>query len=103
MALSSPIRNALLAAVLLLSACTSESTDDAARSTEQEAGIAQKTGGDERRTDLEPLTDRFPAIGEPIEVVWASGTHGELSAGGIPARSYLIDETDQLLIIAVFE
>lgn len=46
---------------------------------------------DERgmRTDLDPLTSRFPAIGEPVSASWMSGTLGDRDAPG--PSSYWID------------
>lgn len=49
----------------------------------------QKSGTGERRTDLEPLTDRFPALGSPVSATWYSGTLGRDEAPG--PSSYWID------------
>ena len=50
---------------------------------------AEKTGTGQRRVDTEPLTQRFPLIGDPVRVVWYSGTTG---SGGAPGPStYWID------------
>lgn len=42
-----------------------------------------------RRTDLQPLTDRFPALGMPQRAVWFSGTVGDQRAPG--PTTYWID------------
>jgi hypothetical protein len=47
---------------------------------------------DERglRTDLDPLTKRFPAIGQPTSATWESGTLGDSRAAPGPS-TYWID------------
>lgn len=50
---------------------------------------ADKQGSGERRTDLKPLTDRFDALGEPVDAVWLSGTLGSERAPG--PSSFWID------------
>lgn len=54
----------------------------------------QKSGAGERRTDLEPLTDRFPALGSPVSATWYSGTLGRDEAPG--PSSYWIDAVVRL-------
>ena len=51
---------------------------------------------DERgmRTDLEPLTKRFPALGQPVSARWESGTLGDDRAPG--PSSYWIDGVVEL-------
>lgn len=50
---------------------------------------AQKGDPGPVRTDLDPLTKRFPALGEPVSATWQSGVLGDEEAPG-PA-SYWID------------
>lgn len=50
---------------------------------------AEKTGTGERRVDTDPLTRRFPLIGDPVQVVWYSGTMGLDDAPG--PSTYWID------------
>lgn len=38
---------------------------------------AEKSGSGEVRHDLDPLTDRFPQLGEPESATWLSGTMGD--------------------------
>lgn len=83
---------AVLIAAVFFAACGSESAIDPAEKdtamTESQPSI-DKTGTGERRTDLDPLTDRFAAIGTPLAAVWMSGTLGDERVPG-PA-SYWID------------
>lgn len=37
----------------------------------------EKRGADEIRTDTNPLTSRFSALGTPVSVAWMSGTVGD--------------------------
>lgn len=81
---------AALAAVLTLTAtagCTAEPapTDDRPRSA---VSSTTKTGTGDVRTDFEPLTTRFGALGRPVSATWMSGTLGGSSPG--PA-TYWID------------
>lgn len=50
---------------------------------------AGKSGTGELRTDLEPLTKRFSALGSPERVRWMSGTFGSGRAPG--PSTYWID------------
>jgi hypothetical protein len=60
-------------------------TTDRTRST---VSSATKTGTGDVRTDLEPLTKRFSALGRPVSATWMSGTLG----GDAPGPStYWID------------
>ena len=60
-------------------------TDHRTRST---VSSATKTGTGDVRTDLEPLTKRFSALGTPVSATWMSGTVG----GDAPGPStYWID------------
>lgn len=49
---------------------------------------AEKVVSGQLRTDLEPLTSRFPALGKPVSAQWMSGTLGRSGVG--PTR-YWID------------
>lgn len=50
---------------------------------------AEKNGDGRLRTDLEPLTSRFSALGQPLAATWMSG---ELGSGRVPGpTSYWID------------
>jgi hypothetical protein len=78
------------AALLTLAATAACSTDptpptDRTRST---VSSATKTGTGDVRTDLDPLTKRFDALGRPVSATWMSGTLG----GDAPGPStYWID------------
>ncbi|MCL2490908.1 MAG: hypothetical protein FWF36_09375, partial [Propionibacteriaceae bacterium] len=43
----------------------------------------------QRRTDLEPLTKRFPLLGSPVAAIWYSGQMGDDSIPG--PTTYWID------------
>ncbi|KRC91980.1 hypothetical protein ASE25_00915 [Terrabacter sp. Root85] len=81
---------AALAAALTVTVTAGCSTDptpatDRTRST---VSSATKTGTGDVRTDLEPLTRRFSALGTPVSATWMSGTLG----GDAPGPStYWID------------
>ena len=81
---------AALAAALTVTVTAGCSTDptpptDRTRST---VSSATKTGTGDVRTDLEPLTKRFSALGTPVSATWMSGTVG----GDAPGPStYWID------------
>lgn len=80
-------RRSLLGAAgaLLLAGCTIPG--DNTRGTTMPA--AQKQGDGRLRTDTEPLTKRFPALGAPTRVAWMSGT---MSSSGAPGpTTYWID------------
>jgi len=70
----------IVTAVLLLAGCST-------------AGVAEKNGSDELRTDVAPLTDRFPEL-DPVSVEWKSGTLGSDSAPG--PSTYWIDAVIEL-------
>lgn len=53
------------------------------------AGVAEKSGTGELRTDVEPLTKRFPGLDGPEQVRWMSGTFGSDRAPG--PSTYWID------------
>ncbi|MFE7505286.1 hypothetical protein [Promicromonospora sp. NPDC057488] len=78
------------AVVLLLTACggpggTSTSTGSTGTSStggrgsgmSEESAAGEKIGDGELRTDLEPLTERFPALGTPTGAEWMGGTLGD--------------------------
>jgi len=83
----------IAAAVLTLAtagACSTEPNPpaDRTRSTVSTVTPGTKTGTGEVRTDLEPLTKRFSALGQPVSATWMSGTLG----GDAPGPStYWID------------
>jgi hypothetical protein len=55
---------------------------------------AQKTAANPVRHDLEPLTKRFPALGNPVSASWVSGTMGD---SRVPGPSlYWIDAVVEL-------
>jgi len=60
-------------------------------STERDESLppAEKNGTGELRSDLEPLVDRFGAIGAPLSAVWMSGTTGDDRVPG--PTTYWID------------
>ncbi|MDF9876657.1 hypothetical protein [Cellulosimicrobium cellulans] len=84
---------AVLAGVLALTACSpgtgpGERTTDPTRETTM-ADTPTKNGTGEVRTDLEPLTKRFAALGAPVAATWSSGTVGD---EGVPGpTTYWID------------
>jgi hypothetical protein len=84
---------ATAAALLTLTAAGACSTQpdpptDRTRSTVSSAAPGTKTGTGEVRTDLDPLTKRFSALGQPVSATWMSGTLG----GDAPGPStYWID------------
>lgn len=43
----------------------------------EESAVGEKIGDGELRTDLEPLTKRFPALGAPVGAEWMGGTLGD--------------------------
>jgi len=53
------------------------------------AQSAEKVGTGELRTDLQPLTDRFEALGSPVSAEWMSGTFGDERLPG--PSTYWID------------
>jgi len=55
---------------------------------------AERNEGGPVRTDLAPLTRRFPALGDPMAAHWQSGTLGDARAPG--PTSYWIDAIVQV-------
>ena len=79
---------AALAAALTVTVTAGCSTDPTPASTRSTVSSATKTGTGDVRTDLEPLTRRFSALGTPVSATWMSGTVG----GDAPGPStYWID------------
>lgn len=67
---------ALVAFAVSISLAGCSGSDENARATTESAAQPK-----EIRHDLVPLTHRFPAIGDPIQATWMSGTFGEPSDG----------------------
>ncbi len=89
---------AVLALVLGLAACSpgtgpGDRTTDGTRETTM-ADTPTKNGTGEVRTDLEPLTKRFSALGTPVAATWLSGTVGDEDVPG--PTTYWIDAVVQL-------
>jgi hypothetical protein len=79
---------AALLSLTLTGACTTDSTTPTDRTRSSTVSSATKTGTGEVRSDLEPLTKRFSALGQPVSATWLSGTLG----GDAPGPStYWID------------
>jgi hypothetical protein len=81
---------AALAAALTLTVTVGCSTDPAPTTDRTRSTVSSttKTGTGDVRTDLEPLTKRFSALGRPVSATWMSGTLG----GDAPGPStYWID------------
>ncbi len=88
-----------LAVVLTLTACSPGPADPGGRTTDgtRETTMAEtptKNGTGEVRTDLEPLTKRFSALGTPVAATWLSGTVGDEDVPG--PTTYWIDAVVQL-------
>lgn len=84
----------VLALVVLAVGCSSETNQaDPVVTNAIEGGqtlsVAEKNGTGELRTDLEPLTSRFTAIGTPVAASWMSGTTGDDRVPG--PSTYWID------------
>lgn len=81
---------ALAVPALATGACSTDPTptNDRTRSTMSRMSTATKTGTGDVRTDLEPLTKRFSALGEPVSATWMSGTLGGEAPG---PSTYWID------------
>ncbi len=60
-----------------------------AESVEAPTATASKSGDGSLRTDLEPLTTRFAALGAPVSAHWSSGTMGDSRVPG--PTTYWID------------
>ncbi|WP_265521581.1 hypothetical protein [Oerskovia flava] len=89
---------AALALALALTACSpttepGDRTTDGTRETTMAEDTA-KNGTGEIRTDLEPLTERFSALGSPVGATWLSGTTGDPDVPG--PTTYWIDAVVQL-------
>jgi len=89
---------ALALAALALGAC-SPGSDPGATTTDRtrETTMAEtpgKNGTGEVRTDLEPLTKRFSALGTPVAATWLSGTVGDDDVPG--PSTYWIDAVVEL-------
>lgn len=79
---------AALLSLTLTGACTTDSPTPTDRTRSSTVSSATKTGTGEVRTDLDPLTKRFSALGQPVSATWLSGTLG----GDAPGPStYWID------------
>lgn len=84
-----------LLAMLPLAACGGTPDDGGTTVTDRATGAAaQKNGSGERRTDIEPLTSRFSALGTPESAIWMSGTYGDPDVPG--PSTYWIDAVVQL-------
>jgi hypothetical protein len=89
------VATAVLAGVLAACSSGSGDTSGAGRTPERSAA---KNGTGERRTDLEPLVSRIPALSPATEATWLSGTLGDPTVPGpsvywIDAVVTLPDET----------
>lgn len=74
---------AVLMSAVLAAGCQNGGTN------ERTSGTAEKSGTGELRTDLEPLTKRFPALADVEQARWMSGTFGSDRAPG--PSTYWID------------
>jgi hypothetical protein len=81
---------AALVAALTVTVTAGCSTDPAPATdrTRSTVSDATKTGSGDVRTDLEPLTKRFDALGRPVSATWMSGTLGGEAPG---PSTYWID------------
>ena len=57
--------------------CASEANEGEPIVSDAHLSSAEKNGTGVERTDLEPLTSRFAAIGTPVSAIWMSGTTGD--------------------------
>jgi hypothetical protein len=64
---------AALLTLAVAGGCSTEPTPTTDR-TRSTVSSATKTGTGDVRTDLEPLTKRFSALGRPVSATWMSGT-----------------------------
>ena len=79
--------SAALLTLAVTAACSTDPTPPTDR-TRSTVSSATKTGTGDVRTDLDPLTKRFDALGRPVSATWMSGTLG----GDAPGPStYWID------------
>jgi hypothetical protein len=79
---------ALTVPALATGACTTQPTPPTNDRTRSTVSTATKTGTGDVRTDLEPLTKRFSALGRPVSATWMSGTLGGQAPG---PSTYWID------------
>jgi hypothetical protein len=86
---------AALAAALTLTVTVGCSTDPAPTTDRTRSTVSSttKTGTGDVRTDLEPLTKRFGALGTPVSATWMSGTLGGEAPG---PSTYWIDAVVEL-------
>lgn len=77
----------VLAAALLLASCTWGSAGPPA-SPSYPPGATRSAPGPVRH-DTQPLTTRFPALGDPVAATWQSGTTGDAAVPG--PSTYWID------------
>jgi hypothetical protein len=85
---------------------TSAASQDMPGGRRQASPAPTNTDPQGRRTDIQPLTTRFPALGTPEKAAWVSGTMGSDRAPG--ATTYWIDavitltpeQADQLIASA---
>ena len=67
--------------VLLLTACGGQDGTNGSGGRgggmSEESTVGEKIGDGTLRTDLEPLTKRFPALGTPVGAEWMGGTLGD--------------------------
>lgn len=78
---------AALLSLAVVGGCSTDPTTPTDR-TRSTVSSATKTGTGDVRTDLDPLTKRFSALGTPVSATWMSGTLG----GSAPGPStYWID------------
>lgn len=82
----------VVAAVLGVAGCAAGEEDGASSSTAP-SFAERKEGSGEVRRDLEPLTTRWAALGEPRSATWMSGTLGGRAPG---PSTYWIDAVVEL-------
>ena len=82
----------VLAAGLLLTSCTSGSEENSVSQSFLPSAARSDPGP--VRHDPEPLTKRFPGLGEPVSVTWQSGTVGDPAVPG--PSTYWIDAAVQV-------
>ncbi len=68
-------------AVALLAGCATD-PDPSRSGTGTKSAAARSGAGEPVRTDLQPLTRRFPALGTPVTASWQGGTLGDSRAPG---------------------
>ena len=93
----------IVLAAVMAAGCTVSTGAERGRQERVTATEAAKNGTAELRTDLGPLRDRFPILGEHAAARWMSGTRGDSDIPG--PSTYWIDavitlpppETDKLM------